>query len=115
MRWIIGSLVLALAAPMASAVEGTPGEVFVLDTLNDAVVLVDPDGYESGDPSSNQSLVTSGNLLSNPTDVAIGDGELFVADRGLGGIVRIDLSDMSQTQVPVAPLESQVWACPGSR
>jgi DNA-binding beta-propeller fold protein YncE len=101
MRSILGCLALALLAPTAAPLEGTPGEVFVLDTLDDAVVLVHPGAYETGDPPPNQRLVTSGNLLSNPTDVAIGDGELFVADRGLGGLVRIDLSDMSQSQVPV--------------
>jgi DNA-binding beta-propeller fold protein YncE len=95
------ALLLLACAPTAAAAEGVPGEIFVLDTLNDAVVRVDPAAYEAGNPPSNQTLVISGELISNPTDVAISDGELFVADRGLGGIVRIDLSDLSQSQGPV--------------
>ena len=92
---------LLLAPSLARAQAPTQGDVFVLDGSNDAVVRVDPDAYSAGSPPSNQTLVTSGNLLSSPFDVAIGDGALFITDRGLGGIVRVDLATANQSQVPV--------------
>lgn len=86
-------------APSAAAFDLLPGDVVVLDQVNDSVVRVRPADYDAGDPTANQTVITQGGFFEVPYDVAIGDGELFVTDSSADIIVRVALSDGSQSVV----------------
>jgi streptogramin lyase len=106
MRSAIGAqLVLAflLGGSSASGVELLPGDVVVLESTNDSVVRVRPSSFVEGNPAANQVVITQGNLIANPYDVAIGDGVLFVTDKSNESIVRVDPDTGAQSLVPLDP------------
>lgn len=85
----------------AGAVSLSAGDVVVLETNSDSVVRVKPDLYDPADKGANQAIITQGNLIANPEDVAIGDGVLYVTDRNNDTIVRVDPANGTQSLVDV--------------
>jgi sugar lactone lactonase YvrE len=101
-RRIFSGLLIAVLGGLwanAHAVTLVAGDVVVLETNSDSVVRVKPGQYDPADKGANQTVITQGNLISNPGDVAIGDGVLYVTDTTNETIVRVDTATGNQSLV----------------
>jgi len=98
-----GLLIVVLGGLLANAhaVTLTAGDVVVLEPNSDAVVRVKPGQYDPADKGANQEVITQGNLIGNPGDLAIGDGVLYVTDETNDTIVRVDTATGNQSLVDV--------------
>jgi hypothetical protein len=99
----------ALAGASGIALDGD-GTLLLADTTGNRIVRLDPNAFQPGNPTANQSTVSSGGLLDGPLDVAI-DPQLDVAYcTTTTKVVRIDLAadpGSNQQQVAANPF---VWA-----
>lgn len=83
---------LAIAGPAAAQV---PGSVYVIDSSARSAVRLDP----ALNPSQNQTLISEDGLITNPSDIAIGNGAIYFSDLTQDGIIRVDLATQQQTRV----------------
>jgi hypothetical protein len=99
----------ALAGATGIALDGD-GTLLVADGGGNRIVRVDPDAFQPGDPSANQSPVSSGGLLDGPLDVAI-DLQLDVAYCTTSTrVVAIDLAADPGSNQQLVTANPFVWA-----
>jgi sugar lactone lactonase YvrE len=106
-----GLALLAIAAqtPPAQAALGEqlePGDIIVLDILDDAVYHVDPS-------SGTVKTILSGSLVSSPRGVAVSrEGLLYVSDTAIDWMLRID--PVTGEAVPFFAFSSPTFPEPGA-
>lgn len=86
------------------------GTLLVADGAGDRIVRVDPDAFLPGDPSANQSPISSGGLIDGPLDVAADATGDVAYSTTTTMVVAIDLAadpGSNQQQVAINPF---VWA-----
>ncbi len=83
-----GAMVVGNAGNMSAPVDlvaESSGTLLVLDDTG-GIIRIDPDAYDNGNPSSNQSVVVAADQLESPTGIALApDGKILVTDPGAEG------------------------------